>query len=245
VPFRTRTSPRSPRTPRLPLRALTAAALLVACGASALPASAAVSSPAPPDIAAATQETARAATLDAATTAVDEATALAARADDKVDTVDLHVRIGQLDDAASLPDVVVVAFTGMLEESTTSVQTALTAYEKKKAAAAAALKKANTRSGAKATARAMAQDKYGWGADQFSCLESLWTKESGWNYKAYNRGSGATGIPQALPGRKMATAGKDWKTNAATQIRWGLAYIERAYGTPCAAWGHSQATNWY
>ena len=91
----------------------------------------------------------------------------------------------------------------------------------------------------------MAASKYGWGDGQFSCLESLWTKESGWNYQAYNAGSGATGIPQSLPGSKMATFGADWQTNATTQIAWGLDYISRAYGTPCAAWGHSQATNWY
>ncbi len=113
------------------------------------------------------------------------------------------------------------------------------------AAAAAAQAAANTPEGAKATARQLAASDYGWGDGQFSCLESLWTKESGWNYQAYNASSGATGIPQSLPGNKMASAGADWQTNATTQIRWGLDYIARAYGTPCAAWGHSQATNWY
>jgi uncharacterized protein YabE (DUF348 family) len=84
----------------------------------------------------------------------------------------------------------------------------------------------------------------GWGADQFSCLVSLWSKESGWRTDAANP-SGAYGIPQALPGDKMASVGADWQTNAATQITWGLNYISGVYGTPCAAWGHSQATNWY
>ena len=105
--------------------------------------------------------------------------------------------------------------------------------------------RANTPEGAKATARSMASSQYGWGDDQFSCLESLWTKESGWNYQAYNASSGATGIPQSLPGNKMASAGADWQTNATTQIAWGLQYIASAYGTPCSAWGHSQATDWY
>ena len=73
----------------------------------------------------------------------------------------------------------------------------------------------------------------------------MWQRDSGWNYQAYNDGSGAAGIPQALHGSKMASAGDDWQTNAITQIRWGLDYIDRAYGTPCAAWGHSQATSWY
>ncbi|WP_433862353.1 hypothetical protein [Streptomyces sp. L7] len=86
---------------------------------------------------------------------------------------------------------------------------------------------------------------YGWGADQFQCLDSLWSKESGWNYQASNGSSGATGIPQALPGSKMATFGSDWATNATTQIKWGLSYIKGSYGTPCNAWSHSQAMNWY
>lgn len=111
-------------------------------------------------------------------------------------------------------------------------------------AAAAALAAANTPEGAKETARTMAADQFGWGENQFSCLTSLWQKESGWNYQAYNP-SGATGIPQSLPGEKMASAGADWATNATTQIAWGLGYINSVYGSPCAAWGHSQATNWY
>ena len=84
----------------------------------------------------------------------------------------------------------------------------------------------------------------GWGNDQFSCLVSLWNKESGWRTTAANP-SGAYGIPQALPGSKMASAGADWRTNARTQITWGLGYIASVYGTPCSAWAHSQATNWY
>ena len=97
---------------------------------------------------------------------------------------------------------------------------------------------------AQATARAMLGN-YGWGDDQFGCLVSLWNKESGWNYQAYNRGSGAYGIPQALPGSKMGSAGADWQTNPATQIAWGLGYISGRYGSPCGAWGHSQSTGWY
>jgi hypothetical protein len=86
---------------------------------------------------------------------------------------------------------------------------------------------------------------YGWGDDQFGCLVSLWDRESGWNSQAYNESSGAFGIPQALPGSKMATAGADWQTNAATQIAWGLGYIANRYGTPCGAWGHSESYGWY
>jgi hypothetical protein len=82
-------------------------------------------------------------------------------------------------------------------------------------------------------------------AGQFSCLDSLWNQESGWNVYAQNPGSGAYGIPQALPGSKMASAGPDWQTNAATQIRWGLSYIDSTYGSPCAAWAHEQSSGWY
>jgi membrane protein involved in colicin uptake len=113
------------------------------------------------------------------------------------------------------------------------------------AAAAQALALSNTPEGAKATARSLAASLHGWGDGEFQCLSNLWQKESGWNYRASNGGSGATGIPQALPGSKMATAGADWQTSAATQIKWGLDYISRGYGSPCSAWSHSQAVNWY
>jgi hypothetical protein len=87
--------------------------------------------------------------------------------------------------------------------------------------------------------------EFGFSSDQFGCLDALWTKESGWNVYADNPTSSAYGIPQALPGSKMATAGSDWATNPATQVRWGLGYIAARYGSPCAAWVHSQANNWY
>ncbi|NES14332.1 MULTISPECIES: lytic transglycosylase domain-containing protein [Micromonospora] len=85
----------------------------------------------------------------------------------------------------------------------------------------------------------------GFGIDQFPCLDKLWTKESGWNHKAYNESSGAYGIPQALPGSKMGSVADDWKTNPATQIKWGLGYIEGRYDDPCGAWQHSQSSGWY
>ena len=80
---------------------------------------------------------------------------------------------------------------------------------------------------------------------QFSCLDSLWREESGWNVHAENPGSGAYGIPQALPGSKMASAGPSWQSNPATQIAWGLSYINSTYGSPCAAWAHERAAGWY
>jgi hypothetical protein len=85
---------------------------------------------------------------------------------------------------------------------------------------------------------------FGWSSSQFSCLDPLWTQESGWNVTAENP-DGAYGIPQALPGSKMASAGPDWQTDAATQIKWGLEYIQATYGSPCGAWAHEQATGWY
>ena len=86
---------------------------------------------------------------------------------------------------------------------------------------------------------------YGWGASEFEPLKKLWNKESGWNPKAKNSGSGAYGIPQSLPGNKMASEGSDWKTNYKTQIKWGLKYIKNRYGSPSKAWKHSQDYNWY
>jgi hypothetical protein len=86
---------------------------------------------------------------------------------------------------------------------------------------------------------------FGWSSSQFSCLEPLWEHESGWNVSAANPSTGAYGIPQASPGAKMASAGPAWKTNASTQIKWGLGYIKETYGSPCAAWSHEQADGWY
>jgi outer membrane biosynthesis protein TonB len=85
----------------------------------------------------------------------------------------------------------------------------------------------------------------GLGQSEFNCLVALWNKESGWKVNAENKSSGAYGIPQALPGKKMASAGADWQTNPATQISWGLQYIMGRYGTPCGAWAKSQSSGWY
>ncbi|WP_206056417.1 lytic transglycosylase domain-containing protein, partial [Nocardioides sp.] len=93
-------------------------------------------------------------------------------------------------------------------------------------------------------ARALLRE-FGFSSDQFGCLDSLWTRESGWRWNADNPSSSAYGIPQALPGSKMSSAGADWATNPATQIRWGLGYIRDRYGSPCSAWGHSESHNWY
>ena len=86
---------------------------------------------------------------------------------------------------------------------------------------------------------------FGFDSSQMSCLVPLWMGESGWRWNAANASSGAYGIPQSLPGSKMATAGADWRTNPATQIEWGLGYIRDRYGSPCGAWGFKQSHGWY
>jgi len=85
-----------------------------------------------------------------------------------------------------------------------------------------------------------------WSPDyQYPYLNRLWKHESGWNKHAENPYSGAYGIPQAVPGSKMASAGPNWRDNARTQIRWGLRYIRARYNSPRRAWRHEQADGWY
>ncbi|MFJ4778661.1 transglycosylase SLT domain-containing protein [Streptomyces sp. NPDC088762] len=80
---------------------------------------------------------------------------------------------------------------------------------------------------------------------QFQCFSNIVNQESTWNYKAVNSSSGAYGLVQALPGSKMSSAGADWRTNPATQIKWGLNYMNERYGSPCGAWSFHQANGWY
>ena len=86
---------------------------------------------------------------------------------------------------------------------------------------------------------------YGWSEGDFTALVNLWNRESEWNVNCYNSYSGAYGIPQSLPGNKMASEGDDWETNGQTQIRWGLKYIQGRYGSPSGAWAHFLERNWY
>jgi hypothetical protein len=97
----------------------------------------------------------------------------------------------------------------------------------------------------RALGKQMAADLYGWSGDQWACLDNLWKRESGWRHTAQNGSSGAYGIPQAYPGTKMASAGDDWRTNPATQIKWGLGYVDNRYGTPCKAWSFFLNNNSY
>ncbi len=96
-------------------------------------------------------------------------------------------------------------------------------------------------------ANSMAASGYGWTGSEATCLDELWTRENaGWDPAQWNlAGSGAYGIPQALPASKMASAGADYMTNPATQIKWGLGNVRDTYGTPCGAWAHEEAAGWY
>jgi hypothetical protein len=94
-------------------------------------------------------------------------------------------------------------------------------------------------------ARQLMANTYGWGDAQFQCFDNIIMHESKWSITATNPTSGAYGIPQALPGSKMATAGADWKTNPATQITWALGYVKARYSTPCGAWSFKSAHGWY
>ena len=194
------------------------------------------------------------------------ASQVASSAQDTVDVTSLKNNIALLSDYHRVDSDTVMSRVVKTQTVTDSVQASADAIQRKAladaaaaaaatqaaadaraaaaAAAAQALAQGNTVAGAKATAAALASSKYGWGAAQFTCLASLWSKESGWSYTAHNS-SGATGIPQALPGSKMASVGSDWATNATTQVTWGLAYIAGSYGSPCAAWAHSESVNWY
>jgi hypothetical protein len=136
----------------------------------------------------------------------------------------------------------VTAIDRMAKEQRASREAHRTALTRKAAGSTSGSRTSATGGSPQAIAQAKLAQR-GW-SGQFSCLSSLWSKESGWRVSASNP-SGAYGIPQALPGSKMSSAGSDWRTNPATQIEWGLDYISSTYGSPCAAWSHSRSNNWY
>ncbi len=104
---------------------------------------------------------------------------------------------------------------------------------------------AKTPKGAQKVGKAMAKAKYGWGERQYTCLNTLWTKESRWNYRSRNKVTGAHGIPQAYPATKYESIGSDWRTNPITQMTWGLKYIKVRYQTPCKALSTFYRINMY
>ena len=107
------------------------------------------------------------------------------------------------------------------------------------------VEKAKTPKGARTVGKAMAKSKYGWGDKQYACLNTLWTKESRWNYRSRNKVTGAHGIPQAYPATKYESIGSDWRTNPITQMTWGLKYIKVRYQTPCKALSTFYRINMY
>ncbi len=119
------------------------------------------------------------------------------------------------------------------------------AAEKKRKARIAKLGYEPGTTSPKAIAKQILKNKYGYGSDQFSCFDNIIMRESMWDINATNASSGAYGIPQALPGSKMATIASDWRTNPATQITWGIEYMKDRYGSPCGAWGFKSSHGWY
>ena len=134
-----------------------------------------------------------------------------------------------------------------------SVQhTKLRAAAKRAAAEKAALRRALANRGyqpgttdPREIARQILKNKFGYGENQFDCFNNIIIRESMWRVTATNPSSGAYGIPQALPGSKMASAGSDWRTNPATQITWAVGYMNDRYGSPCSAWSFKRANGWY
>jgi hypothetical protein len=142
-------------------------------------------------------------------------------------------------------------------EQAARVQAAKDAAKKKKAEDEAAKQKAEAAadhgnpdasfpvSASYTIAQVQAMAKQIVGSGQYACFSNIVTRESGWNYTATNASSGAYGLVQALPGSKMSSVGADWRTNPATQIKWGLNYMNSRYGSPCGAWQFWQVNHYY
>ncbi|MEQ6896730.1 hypothetical protein [Microbacterium sp. KR10-403] len=188
---------------------------------------------------------------DAAETAADEANAVAAKLQKSIDTLYAQLAVLQ-DSTAETERQYDIGVRVAAQASDQQRRREKAASDEPATAAAASVGTAEPLGGALSPAQARAYARramlsYGWGDTQYSCLVKLWNMESGWRWNALNPYSGAYGIPQALPAKKLAAAGADWRTNAATQIRWGLAYISDRYDTPCGAWRHemSHDPHWY
>jgi Transglycosylase SLT domain len=164
---------------------------------------------------------------------------------------DFAVDLVDVDGAATARATQLSAQADQISKAAADLQAAKQAQAAAAAKTAAAAKSAVTSTpmvapgSARDIARQMMLSMYGWGDGQFTCFDKIITQESGWNVSATNRSSGAYGIPQALPGSKMATAGADWQTNPATQIKWALGYVQGRYSTACGAWSFKSAHGWY
>jgi len=146
---------------------------------------------------------------------------------------------------ATTSDLEIAPIEAALFSELSSSATVLASAMSLVSSASASVELARTPDGAREVAKALMEEKFGWGDKQYACLDDLWIKESHWNYRASNKRTGAHGIPQALPATKMDSAGTDWRTNPVTQISWGLRYIEVRYDTPCKAWAKFKRSNWY
>jgi len=142
--------------------------------------------------------------------------------------------------------------TKAIAEQQAKIKAELAAAAKKAADEKAALERAIKNRGyqpgvtdPKEIARQILKNKYSYGSGQFDCFNNIIMRESKWDINATNPSSGAYGIPQALPGSKMATIASDWRTNPATQIIWGIEYMKDRYGSPCSAWGFKASHGWY
>ena len=142
--------------------------------------------------------------------------------------------------------------TKAIAEQQAKIKAELAAAAKKAAEEKAALERAIKNRGyqpgvtdPKEIARQILKNKYGYGSGQFDCFNNIIMREGKWDINATNPSSGAYGIPQALPGSKMATIASDWRTNPATQIIWGIEYMKDRYGSPCSAWGFKSSHGWY
>jgi hypothetical protein len=147
--------------------------------------------------------------------------------------------------SAATPIDSAAALYGSISLASTSVGAVFSSDLALVSSISASVEMARTPEGAKEVAEIILTEEYGFGESQFACLDSLWTRESHWNYKAHNYRSGAHGIAQALPAEKMSVVGTDWRTNPVTQIRWGIRYITMRYDTPCKAWSFFKSRNYY
>jgi hypothetical protein len=159
------------------------------------------------------------------------------RVDLEVEATPLAATVNPADNAAALYGSVDLAATtvGAMFSSDLALVSAISAQ----------VEMARTAIGARKVAQMILTEEYGFDQKQYSCLNSLWTKESHWNYKAHNYRSGAHGIAQALPAEKMSVVATDWRTNPVTQIRWGIRYITMRYDTPCKAWSKWKTHHYY
>ena len=153
------------------------------------------------------------------------------------DATALAAAINPIDSAAALY--------GSINLASTSVGAMFSSDLALVSSISASVEMARTSDGAKKVAEIILNEEYGFNEAQFACLDSLWTRESHWNYKAHNYRSGAHGIAQALPAEKMSVVGTDWRTNPVTQIRWGIRYITMRYDTPCKAWSKWKSHRFY